>query len=479
MRAGAFGWILVASLAASVSARTARAELAVHAAVAGGEVEDAEIRGPLVVGASRAKEAWRAMAWNDLEELDLTAGAYEIRVRATSGYGVDALELPVCAVRGRVWLDGAAVDAPARAPAVVSLGARGVHDVVMEVKVSGYEHRIACGRAPRAGTSTMTRDGLGVMTFESPHARGGGGRAVVYVPPGHDAKKPATLLVGTHPWNCDIWTYAAYVELLRTADAHDLVLLMPDGLGNSLYIAKAEDEVMRAIDALSRELAIDPRATSIWGASMGGAGATTIGFHHPDRFASITSYFGDSEYDVTTYVRSILPDDPTAHQVNALDVVDNARNVPVWLIHGEADHTSPIRQSTMLFDSMRAHGFDVRFDRVPGMGHEGALVARFLTEVTERASAARVLDKPSRVTYWSVRPGDVGAYGVRIERAQATGDAFVDVERGSDGVHVHRATGVRAIALSRGALGTPADAPPPFTFDSPGTRDRVAVRWED
>ena len=65
---------------------------------------------------------------------------------------------------------------------------------------------------------------------------------------------------------------------------------------------------MRAISALRSRVAINPARVSIAGASMGGAGATTIGFHRPDRFASITSFFGDSRYDLATYVRPILHD---------------------------------------------------------------------------------------------------------------------------------------------------------------------------
>src|SRR6202142_3858081 len=105
---------------------------------------------------------------------------------------------------------------------------------------------------------------------------------------------------------------------------------------------------MVALDQLGRGLAVHPRAVSIAGASMGGAGATTIGFHRPDRFASITSFFGDSKYDLATYVRPILRDEAGAHAVNAADVADNARNVPVWLVHGEDDRVSPIAQSEIL-----------------------------------------------------------------------------------------------------------------------------------
>jgi hypothetical protein len=173
-----------------------------------------------------------------------------------------------------------------------------------------------------------------------------------------------------------------------------------------------------------------------------------------------------------------LPDDATAHTVNALDIVENARNVPVWLIHGDADHTSPVRQSVMLYDAMTARGYDVRFDRMPGRGHEGALVAKFIGEVVEKAATTRVADAPKRVTYWSVRPNDLGAYGVSIERARTRGDAYVDVELMDDGVHVHKVTGVRAITLAHGALGASSDAPPPIVLDDAAKSRAVAVRWE-
>jgi hypothetical protein len=189
----------------------------------------------------------------------------------------------------------------------------------------------------------------------------------------------------------------------------------------------------------------------------------------------VTSFFGDSRYDLSTYVRSILGDPRAAHRVNSLDVVDNARDLSVWLIHGEDDATSPIRQSELLADALQRRGFDVRFDRVPGIGHAGGLVARFLGAVVTRAAAARAPEHPTRVTYWSVRPSDVGAYGVRIVRSSATGDAFIDVERRDDAVHVRQADGIRGLVLARGALDTSRDHPPSIVVDD--ARAGVEVAW--
>jgi pimeloyl-ACP methyl ester carboxylesterase len=371
--------------------------------------------------------------------------------------GGRAIELPTCAGRGAVALDGTPAAASDPGPLVVPLSP-GEHMVSLRVTVSGYERRITCGGMARIGAVEELHDGLLRFAFPSPHASAGGGHAVVFVPPGHDAAKPGSLLVLLHPWNGSVWTYAAYTELLDEAAKRDVVLLLPSGLGNSLYAAAAEDEALRALDALQGQVAVDRTRVSLAGASMGGAGATTIGFHAPDRFASITSFFGDSKYDLGTYVKAILKDEAGAHRVNALDVVDNARNVPVWLIHGEDDRVSPIAQSEILAQALERRGFAVRFDRAPGMGHAGGLVARFARELVARASMARAIEHPKRVTYRSVRAEDRGAYGVGLTRVHA-GDAYVDLETAEDGtVRVHAADNVSGITLAPGALGAQPEA---------------------
>ena len=375
-------------------------------------------------------------------------GTYSLRFAVTG----EDLRIPHCNGRGAVTIDGAVRDKGSKGPLLLHLGGDAVHDVRIDVTVSPYEKRIACGERVRVGTAAKTSEGLALLKFASTHSGPAAGEAVVFVPRGHDPRKPGPLLVGVHPWNGGPWT-AAYRELLEEAQAKDVLLLMPSGLGNSLYVKDAEDEVLLAMDAARAEVAIDPLRVSIWGASMGGQGATTIGFHHPHRFAFVASYFGDAKFDLSTYVRNILPTEEAAHRINPLDVIDNARHLPLWLIHGEDDKTSPIVQSVMLFEAMQKRHFQVDFERVPGMAHEGPLVVKYVRRVVDRAAEAKAPLHPSHVTFRSVFPYQAEAYGVRVVRIGER-DAYVDIEKRDDGIHVLPATeGISQIVLRPGALG--------------------------
>src|SRR5262249_54437139 len=156
---------------------------------------------------------------------------------------------------------------------------------------------------------------------------------------------------------------------------------------------------------------------------------------------------GDSRYDLNTYVRGVLGGGEGARQGNALDGLENARHLPVFLVHGEEDPTSPMKPSTMLFEAMEKARFDVRLRRAPGVGHEGPLVVKHLRKIVDRAAAAVAPARPVRVSFRSLRAVDTEAYGVRIVRLEpsARTEAFVDLERKGGAIHVLAAEGVREI----------------------------------
>jgi pimeloyl-ACP methyl ester carboxylesterase len=461
---GLFG--LFAVFAFALAPAAARAAVPTRSAVRGEDVASVTISSVTARSASTPVVPFTGLS-------TLALDPQTVRVGATFAGDKTGIEVPHCAGRGAVVVDGTSY-APPPGPFVLRLPARkDPHTVTFDVVVSAYEKRVACSEPIHVGALSDVHDGLVRIDFTSPPAAvaRGGGFAVLYVPPGHDARKPGPLLVGVHPWNGTPWTYAAYAELLAAAQKEDVPLLMPSGLGNSLYVADAEAEVWRAIDAAKATLAVDEHRVSIWGASMGGQGAMTIALHRPDKFAVVGSFFGDARFDVTGYVRTILPTPEAAHRVNPIDVIDNARHQYTFLIHGDADKTSAVIESDRLNEALVQRSYGVSYDRVPGRGHEGLLVVQHVAKIVARAKTTTAPAFPTHVTFRSVRAEDVHAYGVRIVRA-APGDAFVDLERTTDGNVNVKTENVKEIVLEDGALGLARGA----GLSPHGTT--VPVHWE-
>src|SRR5579883_110427 len=138
MVAAALGWLAPASgFAATIQP---------HAAVRGSEVSRVEVRA--------AGKTWRGAAWDDLDRARVDPGSYEIRFDADGGSLGAHVQLPHCAGRARITVDGRGVTAPA-GPALVALPP-GTHDIRITVSVSNYERRIACGDRPRVGEAASS-----------------------------------------------------------------------------------------------------------------------------------------------------------------------------------------------------------------------------------------------------------------------------------------------------------------------------------
>ena len=366
--------------------------------------------------------AWTSAVWDALDTTPRPPGSYGLRLHIDGGKDGATLQVPPCAGRGIVQSDGIATPASA-GPLLLGIGP-GAHEVLVAVKVSSYERRIACGERPRVGSVVTTREGLGLLEFASPYGPRGGGQAVVFVPRGpRHAPSPercsSVYTPGTAPCGRTPPTRSSCAR----RSARDVVLLMPQRPGQlALHRARGGRGHARDRRAGRGRARSTTRRVSIWGASMGGAGATTDRRSttptgsRPSRASSATRSTTSA-----TYVRvDPAATSAAAHLVNALDVVDNARNVPVWLVHGEDDATSPIGQSEMLAEAMRA----ARVSRPlrPGAAHgargraRGAVPRRGRGPRADDAGA----DSLTRVSYTSVRPWDSGAYGVRLVQSRRT-----------------------------------------------------------
>jgi hypothetical protein len=75
------------------------------------------------------------------------------------------------------------------------------------------------------------------------------------------------------------------------------VWLRPGGRGpGTVFQGHGEVDVFEAIDAAAAHYPVDPSRISLYGFSMGGAGAWYLGSHFQDRFAAIAPFSGYNDY---------------------------------------------------------------------------------------------------------------------------------------------------------------------------------------
>lgn len=154
------------------------------------------------------------------------------------------------------------------------------------------------------------------------------------------------------------------------ADGQDWIQIDVFGRVNNAYRWAGETDVFEALADVTRRYRIDERRITLWGFSMGGAGAWHLGLHHPSRWSSVGAGAGFVDFYQYQKVGDPLPD----YQHKALriyDAAEYARNlavVPFITYGGEVD--PQLAASLMMRDA--AAGLDVPLHVLigPGMGHK-------------------------------------------------------------------------------------------------------------
>jgi len=139
-------------------------------------------------------------------------------------------------------------------------------------------------------------------------------------------------------------------------------------------------DALEVLDLALRTFPIDPNRVYLTGHSMGGHGTWHIGITHPDRFAAIAPSAGWASFD--TYVpftlrrNALLAGGPLARVWDRafradrpLHFLENARNLPVFVLQGGADDNVPAVQARLLVERLRQLRYSVEYLEVPGQGH--------------------------------------------------------------------------------------------------------------
>src|SRR5690606_30403874 len=93
---------------------------------------------------------------------------------------------------------------------------------------------------------------------------------------------------------------------------------------------------------------VDTTRVYLTGLSMGGYGTWYFASEYPERFAAIAPICGGGGWWMPRRLTSL----------------------PIWVFHGDADTTVPLRASEEMVKAIREAGGKVKFTVYPGVGHD-------------------------------------------------------------------------------------------------------------
>ena len=139
-------------------------------------------------------------------------------------------------------------------------------------------------------------------------------------------------------------------------------------------------DFLEVLEDVKKNFKIDTNRIYLTGHSMGGHGAWHIGMTHPDIFAAMAPSAGWTSFQL--YVPWFLqkselfahPDlikyrDMVLREDNPLLFLENAYNLPIYLLQGGADDNVPPIQARMFCKYLTNLGYDYIYNEVEGKGH--------------------------------------------------------------------------------------------------------------
>jgi len=108
------------------------------------------------------------------------------------------------------------------------------------------------------------------------------------------------------------------------------------------------DTLIALLNRLERQYRVDKSRVYLTGLSMGGYGTWGLSILHPNRFAAIAPICGGGNWRLA----------------------GNIKDIPTWVVHGDADQAVPITESNQMVEAIRRAGGNPRYDIVVGGGHD-------------------------------------------------------------------------------------------------------------
>jgi dienelactone hydrolase len=247
-----------------------------------------------------------------------------------------------------------------------------------------------------------------------------------YLPAAYDPAKKWPLVLQIHGYNPANPKYVRWWAAdsrhagidAEFANHQGVIYMEPHGRGNTTYLGLGDTDILTVIALAKKHFNVDEDRVYLTGDSMGGWGTWNVATRHPDLFAAIAPVYGGADY------HSQLPEAELA-KLSDLDrffldkhsswsMADGLLNMPIFVHHGDVDKTVSVDYSRYGVRMLERWGYDVRYQEVPGRGHESLDV---MNDNIEWFLKHRRNPDPVHVRIRSAELRNASAYWARVEQA--------------------------------------------------------------
>jgi poly(3-hydroxybutyrate) depolymerase len=192
----------------------------------------------------------------------------------------------------------------------------------------------------------------------------------VYVPSSYDGSTPVPIVVALHGLGSteDAFFDSYQRRVPQLAEKYGYLVVAPLGYRIDGFYGwgaatatdpavrevreRSERDVLQVLSRMRRDYRVDDRRIYLLGHSMGAIGAWSIAAKVPSLWAAVAAFAG----------------------TGAPATAAHFRDVPQYVVHGDADPTVPVSGSRNMVAGMKTLGMEVTYVEVPGGGHSDVVV---------------------------------------------------------------------------------------------------------
>lgn len=215
-------------------------------------------------------------------------------------------------------------------------------------------------------------------------------KGYIKLPENYDPKKQYPLILYFHCRGGSasanvFFTEVEFKALSKKITQRGYIVAIPEYGTDSWFNEAGENITLKMLDFLNKELNIAPKHYVI-GSSMGGGAALVFAAKHKEKVKAVCDIFGVTDYvrfyNEGRYQDSIskayggAPSDKSQiyQDRSAINHIDDLKNIPILVIHGDKDTIVPQWNSDLLVEKLKQAGGKVEYIIVTGKGHHDSVL---------------------------------------------------------------------------------------------------------